>query len=234
MGRGSQHLLFKSGFNNAPVVHHRNPVGNMRNQWQIVTDQKQRQVVALLHGLKQIEDLRLKRRIDGTRRLIGNQQPRFIADSERDPGSLTGAARQLERVQLLLAIPDPDLPEKIHGFRASVLFADGVVSHQRFNHVSQDCEHWIQCAASVLEDHPYLAASNTPPIAFRERLHPPVPEKDFARLDLVIEQAKDSQRDSRFSAPGFAHQRERFSLLDLKRHAPHRANEFGGGVVCDG
>ena len=55
-------------------VHHRDPVADVLDHGQVVGDEDQREPVARLHVLEQVEDLRLHRDVEGRHRLVADHQ----------------------------------------------------------------------------------------------------------------------------------------------------------------
>jgi hypothetical protein len=70
--RRSEDFSHETGFHNAAVIHHRNPVRDLGNQRQVMADQKKSEPVAFLHALKQTENLSLECGVHCACRLIGD------------------------------------------------------------------------------------------------------------------------------------------------------------------
>ena len=79
-------------------VHHLHAVGDPRDHAEVVRDEHDRGVRALLDRLQQLEDLRLDRHVERGRRLVGDEHVGIVRDHHRDHRPLAHAARELVRV----------------------------------------------------------------------------------------------------------------------------------------
>ena len=76
-------------FNNSPQIHHSNPVTDMLNNTEIVSDEQVCQIELVLQILKKIENLSLNRYIKSRNRLIGNNYSRFENQSSGNGDTLS-------------------------------------------------------------------------------------------------------------------------------------------------
>ena len=78
-------------------VHHRHPVADVLDHRQVVGDEHQRQAVAGLQVLEQVEDLGLHRHVEGRHRLVADDQLGLEHQGPGDGDALALAARELVR-----------------------------------------------------------------------------------------------------------------------------------------
>ena len=95
-GRGVQ-VVRRGELADLAQVHHRHPVADVLDHGQVVGDEHQRQAVAGLQVLEQVEDLRLHRHVERGHRLVADHQLRVEDQSTGDADALALAARELVR-----------------------------------------------------------------------------------------------------------------------------------------
>ena len=78
-------------------VHDRHPVADVLHDGEVVGDEDQRQAVAGLHVLEQVEDLRLHRHVEGGHRLVADDQLRLGDHGPGDRDALALPAGELVR-----------------------------------------------------------------------------------------------------------------------------------------
>ena len=81
-----------------PSIHHRDAVGHLGDDAEVVRDEQQRQVEARLQLAHQVEHLRLNRDVERRRRLVGDDERRLAGERDGDHHALPHAAGQLVRV----------------------------------------------------------------------------------------------------------------------------------------
>ena len=96
-------------------IHHRDAVGDARDDAEIVGDQDHRHAELALQVGEQTQDLRLDRDVERGRRLVGDDQVGIAHQRHRDHHALAQPARELMRI---LAEPargggDADLLEQL-------------------------------------------------------------------------------------------------------------------------
>ena len=79
-------------FDDASAVHHRHFIGHFGDHAQVVRDEHDGGAAGLLQRVHQVKNLRLDGDIQRRRRLIGNQQPRFVGQRHRNHGALAHTA----------------------------------------------------------------------------------------------------------------------------------------------
>ncbi len=87
-------------------VHDHDAVGELRDHAEVVRDQDCRRVRLALSGPQHLDDLRLDRHVERSRRLVGDQDRRRVGDRHRDHAALSHATRELVRVLVDRAVRD--------------------------------------------------------------------------------------------------------------------------------
>ena len=77
-------------------IHHRNPVADNLDHREIVRNEQHGQVIAFLHVLQEIDDLRLDRDVERRYGLIADQHRRLRDQRPGDADALALPARELE------------------------------------------------------------------------------------------------------------------------------------------
>ena len=100
MERRRQHAIHRPLLDNAPEIHHSDPVGHVPHQRQVMRDQDQRDPARRLQIRQQIDDRRLHRDIERRHRLIGNHQIRIAGNGTRQRDPLFLSAGKLLRLAI--------------------------------------------------------------------------------------------------------------------------------------
>ena len=79
------------------AVHHRNAIGPLPDEAQVVRDEQQAHRELVAKTVEQLEDLRLDGDVKGCRRFVGDQETRAAGDGHGDHHALTLPTRQLVR-----------------------------------------------------------------------------------------------------------------------------------------
>ena len=94
----SQDLVGTALFDDAAGLHHRHLVGDLGDHAEVVGDEQNGGVVALLDVLDELEDLRLGGHVQGGGRLVGDQQRGLQGQGRGDHDALALAAGELMRI----------------------------------------------------------------------------------------------------------------------------------------
>ena len=86
------------GLDDPPRVHHRDAVGHLADDAEVVRDEQDAHVEVAAQPVEQLEDLRLHGDVEGGRRLVGDEQLGLQRDGHRDQQALPHAAGELVRV----------------------------------------------------------------------------------------------------------------------------------------
>ncbi len=98
MRRRMDDVVHRTDLGDAPGIHHRHAVAGLGDHAHVVRDQHHRRAVLLAQALEQRDDLRLDRHVERGGRLVGDDQPGFGSQRQRDHHALAHAARELVRV----------------------------------------------------------------------------------------------------------------------------------------
>ena len=102
-------------FHHAAMLHDGDAVGDLRDDAEIVGDEQNRGSLAPLQIADELQDLRLRRHIEGRRRLVRDQHPRLERQRHGDHGPLALAAGKFMRIGPARAfrVGDVDVSQKI-------------------------------------------------------------------------------------------------------------------------
>ena len=102
-------------FHHAALLHDGNAVGDLRDDAEIVGNEQDSSSLSPLQIADQRQDLRLRRDIEGRRRLVRDQNPRLERKRHGDHGPLALAAGKLMRIGPARAfrVGDVDVSQKI-------------------------------------------------------------------------------------------------------------------------
>ena len=81
-----------------PEIHDRDPVGNVPNDREIMSDEEIAQLEPLLQVFEQIDDLPLDRHVERGDRLVADDECRLERERARDADALALAAGKLVRI----------------------------------------------------------------------------------------------------------------------------------------
>ena len=101
-----------------PAVHHRDLVGDVLDDTDVVRDEQVRHTELALQLAQQVQDLRLHRHIECRGRLVADDQLRRYRQRARDRDALALAARELMRIALQRIAPQADLVDEAFDTRA--------------------------------------------------------------------------------------------------------------------
>ena len=113
--RPLDHLARRPALHQHAAVEHRDLVGVLVDERQVVRDEQHREPIVAREGGDDVEHLRLDGHVQRRRRLVGDQQPRLVDQRCRDHHALAHAARQLVRElsQDLLGIAEAHLAQQL-------------------------------------------------------------------------------------------------------------------------
>src|SRR5438132_5871233 len=108
MSGGAHDFPGRSHFDDPAQIHHRHPMADMLDDGEVVGDKEIRKAMALLEVLKQIDNLRLHRNVEGANRLVANNELWANTKGAGDADPLALAAAELMRVSLGVLRIQPD------------------------------------------------------------------------------------------------------------------------------
>ena len=115
MLRRLENLLDAVHLDDTALLHHRDIVGELAHDRQIMGDEQHRHAVARLQILQKREDLRLDCDVERRGRLVGDEEIGPVGERHGDHHALTLAARELMRIggKTMRRIGNADLGEQI-------------------------------------------------------------------------------------------------------------------------
>ena len=145
----------------APRVHDGHAVGVPGDDAQVVGDEDDAHLVLVAQLVDEVEDLHLRRHVQGRGRLVGDEDARLAHQRHGDHDALAHAARQLVRVGVddRLGAGHPHALEDLDGAGQRLLLRHLLVHAQRLAHLQPDLHGWVQAGERVLEDHADLRAA---------------------------------------------------------------------------
>ncbi len=187
--RRSEDRVDVAELDDAPRVHHDDPIRQLGNDAEVVRDEDGRRVGLALRGLEDVQDLRLNGDVEGSRRLVRDQERRDVGDRHRDHGSLPHAAGELVRVLVdaPLGARDADEPQQLdHALLGRARTHMGLVLADRLLDLMTDGEHWVERGHRVLEDHGDLATADLAQLTVLEREQIAALEERLAADDTAL------------------------------------------------
>src|SRR5262245_7646240 len=187
-------LLDGALLHHPPQVHHDDVVGHLRDHTEVVGDEHDRGAVPALQVSQQIQDLRLRRHVDGRRGLVRDQEPRPARQGHRDHRALAQAPRELPRVGVdaLVGHRDAHATEEVYGHRARLVPRQArarrpplaLVKPQRLDDLLADRVHRAERRHGLLGDQRDLGAADRAQLGATWR----EPRQVDRRLRILLEQ----------------------------------------------
>src|SRR2546427_2640563 len=211
-------------------VHDIDALRHARDNAQVVRDEDERRAELARQVLEQIEDLRLDRHVERSRRLVGEDELGAARKGHRDHHALSHTAGELVRVivDALLRTRDLHELEQLDGPVARLVLVHLHVELERLRDLTADRQDRIQARHRVLEDHRDVLTADAPDVVIVHLQDVLTVEHDRTRDDLprrLRDEAHERQCGHGFSATGLAHDAERFAGGDLERHAVDGAHD---------
>ena len=200
-------------------VHHRDPIGDVPDDGEVVRDEEVREVELALQCLEQIDDLRLDRDVERRHRLVADDEVRIEGQGARKPDSLALTAGELVWIARRGVGGEADDLEQLPYLRPEAPAASEPVHAQRFADDPPDRVPRVERRVRILEHHLHPLAQR-PQLRLAEVCDVLAVEDDRATGRLV--QAQQGPPDGRLAAAGLADEAERLAPLDRQRDAVDR------------
>lgn len=227
MARRTENLRRLAGLHHLAGIHHDDVVRGFGHQRQIVGDQQQRHVFALLQVQQQFDDLRLDGHVERGRRLIGDQQLRPTGDGHGDHHALAHAAGKLVRVHVQPRgrIGNAHLGQQVDSALAASAAVAALMHLQRLHDLVTDGIARVQAGHRILEDHRYFRTHQLAALFFGDLAQILAVELQLVGHHLAgeIDQAHDRQRADGFAGAGFTDDADHLALLHAVTDAVYRA-----------
>ena len=151
----SENLGDCAGFDDFPLLHDGDVVGEAADDAEVVGDEQHRHAVLGLQVFQEREDLRLHRDVERRRRLVGDEQVGAVCKRHGDHHPLALAAGELMRIGAEPAggIAQPDLAEQLQCPRAAPGLAAHAVRLKDLADLPLDRVQRVERGHRLLEDH---------------------------------------------------------------------------------
>ncbi len=145
-------------------LHDDDPIAVSRGKPEVMRDEHRRHAARARQLYNQIHHRLLRRHIEPSRGLIGDEQPRLAGKCHRNDDALAHAARKLERIRVvaLLRVADAHQIQDINRLLARVGRRRLDVLQQHVLDLVADLPNRIQSRARILEDHRHLPPAQIP------------------------------------------------------------------------
>jgi hypothetical protein len=153
-------------FDDAAGVHHRDALGDLRDDAQIVGDEEQTKLQLAAKAIEQIEDLLLHRDVERRRGFVGDQQVRACGQRHGNHGALAEASGKLVRKLFgaRFGFGNRGEPQGIDGLAFHFGgFKLWLMRANRLFDLRSDAHHGIQRGHRLLKDHGDFAATHVAP-----------------------------------------------------------------------
>jgi hypothetical protein len=190
------------------------------HQVEVVGDEEERHAHLRLQLVEQGEDLRLDRHVEGSRRLVGDEQARPAGERHRDHRALALAARELVRpgIDTARRLGDPGALEERDRAIARRAAAELLVQPEHLDDLRADRVERIERRHRLLEDHRDLAAADGAHPRLAEPAQVVAVEDDPPRRARAVDEAEHRQRGDRLARARLADEGELLARIDRQRH----------------
>ena len=200
-------------------VHDRDPIGHLGHDAQIVGDEDDRGAGRFLQVSHEIEDLGLDRHVEGSGRLVGDQELRLTGQRHGDHDPLGHASGQLVRIRQSpgLGVGDADPLEHLDDLLLLDVVRPVAVEFEDLFDLHAGPLDRIERRGRLLEDHRDLLAAQRPHLVLLHGGEVPAVEEDLAGDDLagVGDQSHDRQGGDRLAAARLADDPEHLAPIDV-------------------
>ena len=236
--RLGEQRLRRRGFNDASGVHDGNAISVTGHNTQVVGDEDDAHLVFVAQLVDEVEDLHLRRHVQGRRGLVRDEDARLAHEGHGDHDALTHAAGELVRVVVdnHLGTRHTNALEDLDGALESFLLREALVHAQRLAHLKADLHGRVQRGERILEDHADLGAAQLALLLERQLGEVLPVEDDRAGGDLAAlgQEPHERQSGHGLTGAGFAHDAEGFAgvhvQVDTGEGADHAGTDLNVGV----
>ena len=228
MLRLGEQRLRRRGFDDTAGVHDGDTVGVAGNNTQVVGDEDDAHLVLVAQLVDEVEDLHLRRHVQGRRRLVRDEDARLAHEGHGDHDALTHAARELVRVVIDddLGTRHADALEDLDGACERFSLRELLVHAQRLAHLKTDLHSRVQGGQRILEDHADLGAAQLALLLEGQLGEVLAVEDDRAGGDLAAlgEQAHEGQGRHGLAGAGLAHDAQGLARVHVQVDTREGAN----------
>ena len=172
------------------------------------------------HSAELVEDRLLHGDIEGTRRLVGDQESGVACQADGDEGALAHATGELVRILLraLRGIREPGVGQRVDDSLGDVPLGRQAVSEECLSHLRADLRHGVEVGHGVLRHQADLRPANSAHHSLRRADQFLPVEGDAAPGDRAVagEQPDQRHRGRGFARARFADDRDGLARADLE------------------
>ena len=240
MGGMIEDILCCTLFHNTARIHDHDVIRHLRDHAQVMGDQHDRRIDAVLQVPEQIQDLRLDRHIQCSRRLIGYDDLRIAGQRHGDHDPLPHTTGQFMGIHAVYTLTVGD-SDHLQGLDRALLdlflrLALAIMKRNDFIHLIADPEDRIQGCHGFLEDHGNHIAPDGLHLLLRDLRYLigfiSKVQTDLSRDDLPLRslhQLHQRQTGYRLTAAGLTDYTDRLSDRYTEGYAVHTVNST---AVC--
>ena len=213
MPRGAEELGGRRRLDDVPGIHDADPVGDLREQAEIVRDVEHGGAEPRAEIDEERDDLLLRGDVEARRRLVEDDEVGIAGRRHGDADALLLAAGKLVRIarQEFLRLRQADEVEELRGpLQRLALAACALVQEQRLGDLTSDADAGVERGRRVLRHEADAVAAQAVEIAAPELEQVDVAEENGAafRPHARMAIAEELQADGGLSASGLADQPE--------------------------
>ena len=216
MGRLCEHLRSRAELDQVPALHHRNTVGKLSNQRQVVRDQQHRHTEFLLQRIEQCNDLALNGDIKRRGGFVSNQEPRPAGKRHGNQNPLSLAARDFMRISSRAAFGIADLcsGEERLCLAQGLTAAQPLMTLEQFSDLIARGEQRVERAHRLLKNDRNVSPPDPAHIGQVGGQQVTAIEHDASGVVRIRVEPQHRQRGDGLTRTRLANQREPFPLSD--------------------
>ena len=226
-------LLAPAEFHDLPRVHHRHPVGHIGHHAQVVGDEDDGEVVALLDLVDELQNLGLDGHIQSRGGLVADQDLRVAGQGNGNNNALAHAAGELEGVlvEADLRLGDAHPAHQLQRPLPGLALGGGLAEDQGLHDLLADLHDGVEGGEGVLEHQGDLLPPDILklPVGKPGQIRPVV--EDLAPLDGAVarQDAQNRLGGHRLARAGLPHDGQRLPPAQVKGDVPHGVDLAGIG-----
>ena len=224
----------RRGFHHFAQVHDDDPPGGLRDQAEVVGDQKDGRLQPILQSGHEVHDLSLDGHVQSGRGLVGDEDLRIAGQRHGDHDALAHPAAQVVGVVRHPSLGRGDSHElqQLDAPAPDVAPLHALVEPDGLADLAADRKHRIERGHGFLENHGDVAAPDLAHLRARDLQQVLPLETNLSPDDLpggIVDQAHDGERGHAFAATALADQSDRLPVPDGEADVVDRLGDALGG-----
>jgi hypothetical protein len=213
-------LAHRADLSDAAGIHHGDAVRGFGDHAHVVRHQHHRRAVFAAQPLQERDDLGLDRDVERGRRLVGHDQPRPGAESERDHDPLTHAAGELVRIVIdaHFGAGDTHLLQEFDRPRLGLAGRQRQMGLDRLDQLAAHRIERIEAGQRILKNRADLRAADLAHLLVGQVVDAPSLESNLAGSDAArrLQQPDDGVSGQRLAGAGLSHHAQDFARGDVE------------------